>query len=567
MIENGIDNKDMFSTQDMAVKTIDNAIDALESILEHLKGSELLPESFKEVEQECSFLDRMYNLTPFQCFMLSAMLDNDGAVSFRQLSRLAHCSQLRLYRYRGDAEELIKKRLIRRDFQHGDSQSAYKLKRTFGNAILNNQEFSPKPVNKMTNRELLKEIAYNLKECQHSCDENAYAYMISTIRQLFTDSKHLDMSSAICELDLSNDDLTMLSVAAVHLILMEEGNIGPMDYSNIWTNEENEKPIIESLDKGSSPLMKLGYMQLSHVNGHCPKGYYELTSKAYKDIFTDFNGRSHEREPETNHQIITPESITSKELFYNRKEGELVQRLADLLSKRKFRSVQRRMKQNGLRQGIACLFYGCPGTGKTETVLQLARQTGRAIILADFSKLRDKYVGESEKAVQAMFDQYESVLRHSTTAPILLLNEADAILTHRTEGKDHSSVDKMEHTIQNIILQAIERFEGILIATTNLVGNLDPAFERRFLYKIKFEKPTTEVKSKIWKSLMPDLEASETNTLASRFDFSGGQIENIKRKQVVDHLLYGSVTCFSQIEKLCEEEKLENKRQSAIGFK
>lgn len=97
-------NKDMFSTQDMAVKTIDNAIDALESILEHLKGSELLPESFKEVEQECSFLDRMYNLTPFQCFMLSAMLDNDGAVSFRQLSRLAHCSQLRLYRYRGAPE-------------------------------------------------------------------------------------------------------------------------------------------------------------------------------------------------------------------------------------------------------------------------------------------------------------------------------------------------------------------------------------------------------------------------------------------------------------------------------
>lgn len=66
---------------------------------------------------------------------------------------------------------------------------------------------------------------------------------------------------------------------------------------------------------------------------------------------------------------------------------------------------------------------------------------------------------------------------------------------------------------------------------------------------------------------MQDLEVTETNTLASRFDFSGGQIENIKRKQVVDHLLYGSVACFSQIEKLCEEEKLGKKRLSAIGFK
>lgn len=66
---------------------------------------------------------------------------------------------------------------------------------------------------------------------------------------------------------------------------------------------------------------------------------------------------------------------------------------------------------------------------------------------------------------------------------------------------------------------------------------------------------------------MPDLEVSETNFLASRFDFSGEQIENIKRKQVVDHLLYVSVACFSQIEKLCEEEKLGKKSLSAIGFK
>ena len=96
-------------------------------------------------------------------------------------------------------------------------------------------------------------------------------------------------------------------------------------------------------------------------------------------------------------------------------------------------------------------------------------------------------------------------------------------LGKRMEGVERA-VDGMENSIQNIILQEIENMEGILIATTNIAGNLDKAFERRFLYKIEFEIPDIHAKSAIWKSIIPELKDDEADILAVSYDFSGGQI-------------------------------------------
>ena len=78
-----------------------------------------------------------------------------------------------------------------------------------------------------------------------------------------------------------------------------------------------------------------------------------------------------------------------------------------------------------------------------------------------------------------------------------------------------------------------------MIATTNLQQNLDKAFERRFLYKIKFEKPTVEARVLIWRTMIPDLSEMDAKTLAAKYDFSGGQIENIARHYTIDSILHG----------------------------
>lgn len=108
---------------------------------------------------------------------------------------------------------------------------------------------------------------------------------------------------------------------------------------------------------------------------------------------------------------------------------------------------------------------------------------------------------------------------------------------------------------------------GDLIATTNLQGNMDKAFERRFLYKMEFTRPTFEVRKAIWYKMLPQVDAALLDSLAERYDFSGGQIENIARKNVVDNILYGSTRDEEgRLQEYCESEMLERKRVAKIGF-
>lgn len=184
----------------------------------------------------------------------------------------------------------------------------------------------------------------------------------------------------------------------------------------------------------------------------------------------------------------------------------------------------------------------------------------------DVDKIKSCWVGESEKNIKALFDRYRNICKNSTIAPILLFNEADAVLGVRMEGASRA-VDKMENSIQNIILQEMETLEGILIATTNLTTNLDKAFERRFLYKIRFDKPSVEAQSKIWQVMLPALSDDIANQLASQFDLSGGEIENVARRISVNTILSGSEELnIDEIVSLCQQERINNSIHARIGF-
>ena len=252
-------------------------------------------------------------------------------------------------------------------------------------------------------------------------------------------------------------------------------------------------------------------------------------------------------------------------MFFNADDDNEIERLVSLLGKENLPAIQSRLEQAGMRKGIACLFYGAPGTGKTETVLQIARRTGRDIMQVDIAGMRDKYVGESEKNIKAVFQRYRDVCRQCEVLPILFFNEADALINKRTENISHS-VDKMDNAMQNIILQELEDLDGILIATTNLTSNLDKAFERRFLFKVEFHKPDTDVKAKIWSSMIGDITEDDALQLAKCYDFSGGQIENIARKHTIDHILTGEPVFLADIERYCQAEEFNHKSRQRIGF-
>jgi SpoVK/Ycf46/Vps4 family AAA+-type ATPase len=223
------------------------------------------------------------------------------------------------------------------------------------------------------------------------------------------------------------------------------------------------------------------------------------------------------------------------------------------------------MDEIGMRTGITILLYGPPGTGKTESVYQLARTTGRDLYMISVSETKSMWFGESEKLIKQVFDEYRNKTEKSKITPILLFNEADAIFSTRKKVGT-SAVDQTENAIQNVILQEMEDLKGILIATTNLTQNLDPAFERRFLYKICFEKPGIESRKQIWTAKIRTLKEEDALMLASSFELSGGQIENVSRKCFMHQVLYGIFPPVQLIMAFCREEQLLRKDKLRIGF-
>jgi SpoVK/Ycf46/Vps4 family AAA+-type ATPase len=175
------------------------------------------------------------------------------------------------------------------------------------------------------------------------------------------------------------------------------------------------------------------------------------------------------------------------------------------------------------------------------------------------------WVGESEKNLQKIFDTYHYNNNVTKRTPILLLNEADALLGKRINIAH--SVDQMNNSMQNILLQELERFEGILIATTNLKQNLDQAFDRRFLYKIKFTSPEAEVRRLIINNKLPDIPDYFRIMLAESYMLTGAQLENIKKKYHVHKLLQQEEPDINRIEKWCMEETENAGNSSKIGFK
>ncbi len=184
-----------------------------------------------------------------------------------------------------------------------------------------------------------------------------------------------------------------------------------------------------------------------------------------------------------------------------------------------------RDKKSGLDARI--IFYGPPGTGKTMTSLSLAKSLKRKVLNFDCSKILSMYVGESEKNVRRIFDTYKELSKKTRTEPILLLNEADQFLSSRTTGSG-GGADKMHNQMQNIFLEQIEKFDGILIATTNLLETIDPAFSRRFNYKIEFSKPNFKQRVELWEKMLPNNAQYEKEfdiKILAKYDLSGGQIE------------------------------------------
>lgn len=264
-------------------------------------------------------------------------------------------------------------------------------------------------------------------------------------------------------------------------------------------------------------------------------------------------------------EMICHESIPLRNLFYPESIKERIKELSTLLSYDRFVQVKNSLAEHGLRTGFAVLFHGDPGTGKTETALQIAKYTSRDVISVNVADLKEAYVGATEKNVKGVFDRYRRYIAQYRKYPILLFNEADAVLGARMINPQ-GAADRTENSMQNIILEEMERLDGIMIATTNLSANLDKAFDRRFLYRIRFTRPDISSMTQIIGSMLPELSDKQAKSLAMEFSLSGGQIENVCRRKTILSAIMGRPATFEEIRRICSEEFTNGSPQSKIGF-
>lgn len=173
--------------------------------------------------------------------------------------------------------------------------------------------------------------------------------------------------------------------------------------------------------------------------------------------------------------------------------------------------------------GVAALFSGPPGTGKTMLASVIASTLGLELFRVDLAQITSKWVGETEKQLDRVFDAAE------TGHAILLFDEADSLFAKRTEVK--GATERYANLEVNFLLQRIETFSGVAILTTNMDGSLDPAFRRRLAAHIRFPHPDSDERRELWRRLMPrtapvapDVDFDE---LAREFPaFAGAQIRN-----------------------------------------
>ena len=382
---------------------------------------------------------------------------------------------------------------------------------------------------------------------------------------MLRDNADLDFVKGVNRYQLSPNSNLLLFQFCDKLVNEDDADLNFFQLDDVFTNSDFAR-IRSMLRNGQHELMRLGLVEFSCHNGVADTGCFTLTQKARNELLASVNLTVKE---EKLSGLIQSDSIATKELYYTDKVGRQVSKFHSFLEQENYKLLVGRMKERYNRCGLTCLMYGGPGTGKTETVYQLARQTGRDVMAIEVPQIKSKWVGDSEKNIKAVFDKYRAIVAKAKVAPILLFNEADAIIGIRKSGAQNA-VDKMENSIQNIILQEMETLDGIMIATTNLSENLDSAFERRFLFKIEFERPDASVREHIWHAMLPELDETECKTLAEGFDFSGGQIENVARKFAIDGILGGHKQSerLTELTTLCSEERINDTvaEHRRVGF-
>ena len=519
-------------------------------------------EALKEVILELEKLSKYLNCTPLQSALFTAVFSKsvNSSVDFDDIRRFFDIDTIDAQLLQNDFEQLTKTNFL--ELTDSRRRDNYIIPKEILSAIHNNM-----PIGKLKQEQ--KEITrYDfvttigewvedndiktnelLRRMKEEEEKSKALSFVKTVKKMIPDGRNRVMFYDICY-DFISSRRRVSDINATLNDIFDSVSERFM-WGKQLMQKEHELIQLDLIEIEPERLFSDADMKLTE------KGRKLFLEDDF-ELFTD--------EKNKDKQLIYPEDIPEKPLFYDDELSRQLNLLKENLQEERFSELQQRLEKQALPKGVAALFHGLPGTGKTETAMQIAKATGRPVCHVDIAGSKSCWFGESEKLIKRIFTDYAEQCKKATVKPILLFNEADALFAKRKDST-FSNVAQTENAIQNIILEEMEKLDGILIATTNLINNLDGAFERRFLFKIKFGQPTEEAKQSIWKSKLTWLTDDDCRQLAAHHDFSGGEIDNIVRKVVMEEVLHGTRPTLAEIEELCRHEKIGDEgKGSSIGF-
>ena len=536
-------------------------LSAIEQVVDAAEGSALSEEFMEKVKRPIGYICKKLSMSKMEAVLFALLVDtaNLHYVSLGVLTEYLKCRNVRILRYINEIDALERRHYLRRTKEKGEV--VYNVPHAVLQALKNDESFVP-PSYKNISATAFFSVMHGVMS-QRETDEISTDTLYQEIVSLMEDNMQLGFVQQVNKMDLSYEDFLLLMKFCDIYVDENDDDICFFQINDLFDDSLSYSYIKESLKANENSLQEMGLIEFNTDEGFVNTESFRLTNKSKRTLLAELNIKRQLK----NEKLLTHYStLAEKKLFYNDTEQQKVEQLTSLLMPDNYDAIRQRLADAGMRQGFACLFYGAPGTGKTETVYQLARQTHRCLMKVNISDIKSKWVGDSEKNIKRIFDDYRLLAERQEDVPILLFDEADAVIGRRNGGAD-SAVEKMENTLQNIILQEMESLNGILIATTNLSENFDRAFERRFLYKIEFRRPSLEAMKNIWLTLLPELHKYQATILAKSYSLSGGQIENITRKYIIESVLIGVSPSFEKLQAYCREElSMSSNNGKRIGF-
>lgn len=539
-----------------------NIISALEQVFLQAKDSKLDRNNFKSVEKELSVLNEYFHTNDMESILITLVMnvENFENARVKKMASYVGLNHLNFLPFATNLMALHQRNIITPSYgENYELSEDYALEPKLITYLSKNERIPSEilQVSETENNfhEFLNEIdGLKEKKAKKKLNEFYFRNELNEITNKYIQFKLVSFAKK---------NLNKVEQFVFFVTILDAISYCNNDYNTNLQNTVEEGTFkrrdafeyVQNFLQDKTRLNKLKLVEKDSA-AFSNRHYIRLTTNALK-MLSEWEGINIEfKEEVKNKNLLYPEQIKKNKLIYNPSELEAIARIDGVLVEKSFQKLKSNLTSNNLPEGITCLLYGEPGTGKTATVYELARKHKRAVFKVEISETKSMWYGESQKLVKKIFTDYYEAKEKEKRCPILLFNEADAIIGKRKVG-GNASTSETENAIQNILLEELENFKGILFATSNLVMNLDTAFERRFLFKVKYAKPSLQNAAAIWKIKLPTITKEQAMELAINYPFSGGEIDNIVRKYIMEHVLHGERPSFETIISFCNQEKWE----------